>query len=766
MTKHIARRDDAGKDQLLHDHLTGVADLATKFSAGRSWQQWAKAAGLLHDAGKFSPAFQSYIGEVTAQPKNEKKPKRRGPDHSTAGARIAARELYPDNLIGWLMAYAIAGHHSGLPDGYYGRQGGSDLDTRVNDEENKQLEDYSEFPRELLEGVELDLRKDLAAQLQKNGDKYALSYSLYFFVKLLYSCLVDADFLDTEHFMNPEQSALRKLWPDLQKLHESFFASIAEKFSDAHPSVLNQERTEIREQCLRKAGEPVGLFSLTVPTGGGKTLSSLAFALEHAKRHNLKRIIYVIPYTSIIEQNAEVFRDHLGDEAVLEHHSNFDPADSFKKGKDKAADDDIDQWKKATENWDALLVVTTNVQFFESLFHYRSSRNRKLHNMMDAVIILDEAQMIPTEYLLPSITALRVLSEQYNTSVVLCTATQPALEKSDDLPQGLEGVREIMENPKELFEKDVFRRVKVSVAKQPLTVEELAGEMRESNRVLTVVNTRKQAREIFEALGEGEGNFHLSALMCPAHRLKIINDEIKVRLKSEDDSPCRVVSTQLIEAGVDIDFPVVYRAQTGLDSIAQAAGRCNREGKLSEPGRVIVFQLDEEKKRRGPSHLQQRLQAADTVFRNLNGGDPLAPDVVKKYFRELFWAKGDELDKLEIGKRLSKMGGKLHIPFREIGKEFRFIEDITRSIIIPWGEEGEELVEELRDPFYDFSILRKLQRFTVSVYEWHYRKLCDAGAVEMLHDRFIVLTDVESSYSDKGLINEPDSVYKPEKLIQ
>ncbi|MCD4733721.1 CRISPR-associated endonuclease Cas3'', partial [bacterium] len=484
MTKYIARRDEAGKDQLLEDHLTGVARLAAKFSAGKGWQQWARAAGLLHDAGKYSPVFQRFIDEVTSS--GDKKSKRRGPDHSTAGARVAVEELYTKESIGWLLGYAIAGHHGGLPNGDDGKLEGPSLKSRVN---VKPLKDYSEFPRQMLDEITLGTA-DVAGQFTDKSQPY-FSYSLYFLVKFLYSCLVDGDFLDTEHFMNPEQSGRRNLWPCLRKLHESFFASIVEKFNGDNPSVLNQERTEIRNQCLRAAEEPVGLFSLTVPTGGGKTLSSLAFALEHTQRHGLKRIIYVIPYTSIIEQNAEVFREYLGGEAVLEHHSNFDPSDFFKKGEEKANDDDVEQWKKATENWDAPLVVTTNVQFFESLFHHRSSLNRKLHNMMDAVIILDEAQMIPTEYLLPSITALRVLSEQYNSSVVLCTATQPALEKSEDFLQGLEGVREIMEDHVELFKKEVFQRVKVKVEETPLTVEELAERMRENRRVLTVVNTRK-----------------------------------------------------------------------------------------------------------------------------------------------------------------------------------------------------------------------------------------------------------------------------------
>jgi len=755
MTKHIARRDDAGKDQLLKDHLTGVAELAAKFSAGRSWQQWAKAAGLLHDAGKYSPDFQEYIRRVTEQSEN-KKTNRRGPDHSTAGARVAADELYTKESIGWLLGYAIAGHHAGLPNGDDGKLEGPSLKSRVN---VKTLKDYSEFPRELLDEITLGIA-DVAGQIKDRSQPY-FSYSIYFLVKFLYSCLVDGDVLDSERFMNPKQSELRKLWPCLQKLHESFFASIAEKFSDDNPSPLDKERTEIRNQCLRVAEKPVGLFSLTVPTGGGKTFSSLAFALEHAKRHGLKRIIYVIPYTSIIEQNAEEFRKFLGSKAVLEHHSNFDPASFFKKGEEKA-DDDIEQWKKATENWDAPLVVTTNVQFFESLFHHRSSRNRKLHSMMDAVIILDEAQMIPTEYLLPSITALRVLSEQYNSSVVLCTATQPALDKSEDFPQGLEGVREIMENPKELFEKKVFKRVKVEIEETPLTVDELAERMRESNRVLTVVNTRNQAREIFEALGEDEGNFHLSALMCPAHRLQIINNETKVRLKDGDDTPCRVVSTQLIEAGVDIDFPIVYRAETGLDSIAQAAGRCNREGKLNEPGRVIVFQLDEEKKRKGPSHLQQRIQAADDIFRKLDGGDPLAPVVVEDYFRKLFWAKGEEeLDKLKVGKQLIAMGPRLNIPFRDIGEEFRFIAEGGYGVIIPWDENSIELVERLRYPGVEPNQLRKAQRYTVSIYFKDLENLSAMGALETLQERFIVLKPaaVKFFYGEKlGLLTEKDLI--------
>ncbi|MCK4593776.1 CRISPR-associated helicase Cas3' [bacterium] len=758
MDEAIARIRQDGAVQSLADHLRGVAETARGFAARTSWRNWAYTAGLLHDIGKHSKEFQGYIRRVTTLPERERG-RHHGPDHSTAGAKLANRR-FKDDYIGWLLAYPIAGHHAGLPNGRSGSLSHvSDLENRLE----KSIPDYSLFPEELLDTPQLNLENDIPFDL--NSKEVNPYYSFYFFIKFLYSCLVDADFLDTERFMKPETYKGRGKYPGLEELAVRFEQEIKKRFGGkGKEKPLNLERTKIREQCLKAAEEPVGLFSLTVPTGGGKTLSSMAFALRHARKHDLKRIIYVIPYTSIIEQNADVFREHLGAEAVLEHHSNFDPEDAKKK----ELINDIEQWKRATENWDAPLVVTTNVQFFESLFHHRSSRNRKLHNMMDSVVILDEAQMIPPEHLLPCLEVLRILATQYNTSVVLCTATQPALSKRGGFEQGLAGVREIMDNPTELFQKEVFRRVKIEVLKEELTVDELAERMKEEEQVLNVVNTRRQAREIFAALGDNEGNFHLSALMCPAHRSVVIEKEIKERLKN--DLPCRVVSTQLIEAGVDIDFPVVYRAETGIDSIAQAAGRCNREGQLTQngqrvPGRVVVFHLDEEKKRKGPSFLRQRVQAAKSVIRHYRD-DLLAPEPVEEYFKELFWVKGEDgLDKLKIGKSLRE-GGIKRFPFRYIGEKFRFIDSPTLSVIIPWGAEGDALVEKLRYYDGDFKLPRKAQRFTVQVYEWHYRKLYEAGALETLHDRFYVLLTLDGLYDEKlGLVSDPDGIYDPKNTI-
>jgi CRISPR-associated endonuclease/helicase Cas3 len=754
VNKTVARIRPDGTVQSLADHLRGVAERAGGFAARTSWGSWAYTAGLLHDLGKHSTEFQEYIRRVAALPETERG-RHHGPDHSTAGAQEAVRLFSEDeekSVIGRLLAYVIAGHHTGLPDGRSGSKSKvSDLENRLE----KSIPNYSFFPKELLDTPQLNLVNDIPFNF--NSKEVNPYYSFYFFVKFLYSCLVDADYLDTERFMKPKAYGQRGKYPRIEELAVRFEREIKKSFdNEEKDKPLNIERTKIREQCERTAEGPVGLYSLTVPTGGGKTLSSLAFALRHAEVNDLERVIYIIPYTSIIEQNAKVFRDFLGSDTVIEHHSNFDPEKVLEN------EDDIEQWKKATENWDAPLIVTTNVQFFESLFHHRSSRNRKLHNIMDSVVILDEAQMIPPEHLLPCLEVLRILATQYDTSVVICTATQPALSKKDGLEQGLEGVQEIINDVPALFSNEVFQRVAIEVLEAGLTVKGLAERMCKEKQVLTVVNTRRQAREVFAALGDDEGNFHLSALMCPAHRSVVIEQKIKECLKN--DLPCRVVSTQLIEAGVDIDFPVVYRAETGIDSIAQAAGRCNREGK-PQKGRVIVFRLDEEKKWTGPSFLRQRVQAAESVIRH-HKDDLLAPEPVREYFNELFWVKGEEgLDKLKIGKSLRE-GGIKRFPFRDIGEKFHFIDSPTLSIIIPWGEEGNALVEKLRYYDGDFKLPRKAQRFTVQVYQWHYRKLYEAGALETLHDRFYVLSTLAGFYDEKlGLASDPDVIYDPKNTI-
>ena len=451
------------------------------------------------------------------------------------------------------------------------------------------------------------------------------AFSVAFFVRMVFSCLVDADFLDTEQFMNPEQSAERPTWPSdvLTRMEACLDAHMTKLKSGSTP--VNVERCKVREDCLAAAVQRPGLFSLTVPTGGGKTLSSLAFALRHAQRHGLRRVVYVVPFTTITEQIAEQFRhvmQPLGDgDPVVEHHSNLDA------GSETTAS------RLATENWDAPLVVTTAVQFYDSLFAARPSRCRKLHNLAKAVIVLDEAQTLPVDYLDPCLRVLRELTANYGSTAVLCTATQPAVQRRDDFGIGLDGVREIVPDPPRLYAR--LKRVDVEHLGQRNDAS-LAEDIMAHEQVLCIVNTRRHARTLSEAIGDRDHqHFHLSALMCPQHRTTVLT-EIKTTLTAKQ--PCRVISTQLIECGVDIDFPIVYRSLAGVDSIAQAAGRCNRNG-VQKRGRTFVFRSEHEEAER---YFADTANCAAQVLPLHE--DPLSLDAVEHYFRLYYWDQSARWD--------------------------------------------------------------------------------------------------------------------------
>jgi CRISPR-associated endonuclease/helicase Cas3 len=483
-----------------------------------------------------------------------------------------------------------------------------------------------------------------------------------------------------------------------------------------------------------------------VPTGGGKTLSSLAFALEHALKHGLKRIIYVIPYTSIIEQNADVFRNIFGDDVVLEHHSNFDPENEDFRS------------KLSIENWDAPLIVTTNVQFFESLFSHRVSRARKIHNIAGSVVILDEAQMLPIPLLKPCLEALRELANTYRTTFVICSATQPALSKTDEFTGGLENIREIISDPKALY--NVFRRVEIVnlIQKGGKTPDEqLVQELSQYQQVLCVVNTRRHARLLYQDTSDKTGLFHLSGCMCPAHRSRVIK-EIKQVL--QDNKQCRVISTQLIEAGVDIDFPIVFRSATGIDSVAQAAGRCNREGRLPGPGKVFVFMPQEGLP---VGYFRQSAEVAESVAGQFS--DLLSPDAVQEYFRQLYWRNQDKLDQEHILDLLSAEVGQLRFPFKHIGETFGIIKTAMIPIIIPYDGEAEGIIKKLSFAGSSKTLVRKAQRFCVQVYDKVLAKLLSSGAVEAVGKQFYVLRNTHLYKDDIGLDDDNPFFRESEKDI-
>lgn len=729
--------------QLLADHLHNVSRLAEGFSSKFNAGAWGRCLGLWHDIGKSSALFQQRVRGETE----------RRVDHSTAGARQTARE-YGD--AGRVMSYAVAGHHGGLPDG---KSNEDACLCRRLDETKRHIEDFSAWRKCL--GT--DDMPTLPTPPPFDCKKAGLGFRLAFFVRMLFSCLVDADRLDAEAVGDPDRATGRMGYPSITELGNRLDAYLNTKVSQVEPSPVNRIRAQVLEACREASSLSPGLFSLTVPTGGGKTLSSLAFALDHAVRHGLDRIVYVIPYTSIIEQNAAVFRAALGDKDgmfVVEHHSNFD-----------SGGENDDQPHPATENWDAPVIVTTSVQFFESLYSHKAGRCRKLHNLSRSVVILDEAQMLPLDYLKPCLEALKELVATYKTSVVLCTATQPALNASSDSTQGLKvgllGVREIIPDPVALHQS--LRRVRVRHVGERSEAG-LAGELAGYDRVLCIVNSRRTARTVFDALRElirpdQGGLFHLSALMCPAHRAQTF---ARIRKALDDGSPCRVVSTTLVEAGVDVDFPVVFRAESGIDSIAQAAGRCNREGKL-EQGEVFVFRPE----RGHPvGHFRRVAQAGRSVA-GRHAADLLHPNAIRDYFLELYWQVGeDQLDKKSILERLTEGASRCWFPFREIGREFQLIESATQGVIIPYNEESEKVIRALRSLEAGDragGLMRRAQRFSVSLYERDLARLEREGAVERSgpSGQFFVLsnTDLYDPVYGLDVFKDDPGVRAPEDLF-
>ncbi|MTI95229.1 MAG: CRISPR-associated helicase Cas3' [Firmicutes bacterium] len=700
--------------QKLSEHLSNTAKRAEQFASEFHAGDFGYICGALHDIGKYSPEFQERLRGA-----------RFPVDHSTAGA-IEAKVLFGESF-GKLLAYCIAGHHSGLPD--YGTHASTEgtLCSRFN----KQVKDYSSY------------RLDIGSQIEKLQPTFPLNpmqdyvgFSISFFVRMLYSCLVDADFLDTESYMSEvvKPRGNNTSIVDLHATLSSFLRGFVNRSTK-----INIKRCEILDRSLTMAEQEQGLYSLTVPTGGGKTYSSLAFALKHAVEHKLNRVIYVIPYTSIIEQNAKVFKDTLGEHNILEHHSNYQFQERLTEDY-KTIDAKL---KLATENWDIPIVVTTNVQFFESLFSNRSSRCRKLHNMSRSVIIFDEAQMLPLSYLKPCLLAVTELVRNYGSTAVLCTATQPSIRGL--LPSGMQPV-EIMDNPQQLYQD--FKKVQV-VKEGKVSDDSLVENLNKLKQVLCIVNTRKHAKELFAKLEDKENSFHLSTLMCSIHRQQTI---AIIRQRLRNQQPCRVISTQLIEAGVDVDFPVVYRALAGIDSIVQSAGRCNREGHL-RTGYLHVFEPDSNySKLRG--YLERTAKVAEEVFRHYD--DPISLEAIEFYFKQLYMLEGESLlDKKGIIECFEARHTQLEFDFQTAARDFRLIESNTVSVIVPFNNQADRLINAAKYTPYPLSLARKLQAFTLSIYEHEYKKLLKNSSLQTVNDTFVILKDLEGNYNKKTGLTVP-----------
>lgn len=669
--------------QTNREHSEGVASLASKFTSGFGMASWGEMLGMLHDRGKESNGFQSYIRRATgidpsassSTPKN----------HSFIGAVLAHR--LPLDQLYWL-SNAIAGHHRGMYD-------------------VSELEMILQSP--IPENVSQEL-PEISLSLPSFRPKPADASHI---ARMLFSCLVDADWLDTERFMQPEKWSKRGLFDDMNELNLRL-ANYLDKLKELPHSPINTIRNNIQKQCEETAYLEPGFFELTVPTGGGKTIASVLWAIKHALKYKKERIIIAIPFTSIIVQTAATLRKIFGEENVIEHHSAVNETK------------DDEKWMLATENWDAPIIVTTNVQLFESMFSNRPSACRKLHSLVNSVVVLDEAQTLPHTFLLPIVEAMKTYTRIFGTSFLFCTASQPILDgqrqgSNGAILQGIERsqIRSVIRPDMNLHEQ--LRRVKITFLPELLSCSTLSYSLKKHRRVLCVVNSRRHALEMYRELTKDTTDtvIHLSRSMCSAHILEKIN-EIK-HILQEPDRSIIVISTQLIEAGVDIDFPVVYRQLCGLDSILQAAGRCNREAKHKQ-GQTVVFSFCEDKPRGFIGFASDTMKDMISLYPD---SDWFAPETMRRYYEKLYH-RTPYFDKERI---MEMIGNPKNCRFEEVSKKFRLIEEAGTNIIVNFGE-SEKLVEKLKFSGPSRSLSRQLGRYSVNVPDWIFKEMQRDGLIE------------------------------------
>ena len=728
----IAHTREDGSIQSLPEHIEGVAQHCAQFLEQAGLPELAPLGRLLaqlHDAGKAQPAFQRYIlGESTAKA-----------PHSAAGALLAtsllhelSEELQLKKLLrtSQLLAYAISGHHRGLYD-YIGLRKELEKD-EINKRYTKTTEALPNIKSELQTWVK-EYGASTESSLRGLAKQVGATEQAQVLIRLLFSCLVDADFLDTEAFMDEERKERRHEatsgYASLEVLRDRLTKHM-EGFSKA--GAINETRRAFLNQCRAHGRScPKGYYSLFLPTGGGKTLSSMAWALETALKHEAQRIIYVIPYTSIITQTAGIFREIFGEEHVLEHHSDI----SFAGGEASQEAERYERTRLLAENWDAPIIVTTNVQFFESLFSHKVSRNRKVHSIANSVVVFDEVQMFPTEFLSPMLRLLDDLKHIYGTQLLFCSATLPPFDKDHSSPfkkvndyhQLSDAIQPIVPEDPELFK--VFDRVIYHLEEKTYATEELAQALGQHASALCIVNSRRDASQLYRTLletgKEAQEVIHLSRNMCSAH-LKERIAEIRQRLK--EDIPTIVISTQLIEAGVDIDLPIVYRAMSGLDSIVQAGGRCNREGKRPAPGEVYVFSLSDGGKAFGAIAQGQHA----TRFLLDNDKEPtrssMPLELIEAYYNR-YYASIESFDTKEIGESLydEDEAKRWRFDFEQASDAFRLIDNVDHDLFVPYAR-GKELIEELQRQtlHLDRRTMRELQQYHVSISKGRYKELMAA----------------------------------------
>lgn len=690
---HLYNNDDLWHLQSNEEHCAGVAELASEFASEFGMTEWGQMLGILHDRGKESNGFQAYIkrssGYNSTAFSNTQKA------HSYIGAILAHRIPY-DQLY-WL-SNAIAGHHRGLYDI-------DELELKLKDE----------IPEEVSQKIP-DIKLSLPSLKLFPQDSSHLG-------RMLFSCLVDADWLDTEKFMNNDKATIRGNFVSMQEL-DTKMQSYRENLNKLPPTPLNKLRNEIQKKCEEASSLEPGFFDLTVPTGGGKTIASVIWAIKHALLHKKSRVIIAIPFTSIIVQTAAKLREIFGDENVIEHHSAINESSASERS------------LLACENWDAPIIVTTNVQLFESMFSNRPSSCRKLHSIANSIVILDEVQTLPLTFLQPIVNGMQTYVKLFGTSFLFCTASQPIL---DGERQGCNGavylgidnhrIRHIISEKTQLHDK--LRRARISIDNTNHTYESLADEMKKHKQVLCIVSSRKHALELYNELSKDTDipTYHLSRSMCSAHILEKIN-EIKNELQNKGKR-IRVVSTQLIEAGVDIDFPVVFRQLAGLDSILQAAGRCNREGKI-KAGDTVVFTFKNDNQ-------SSFLRFASDTMRDMVSlypdADWFSPDTMRRYYEKLYH-RTPYFDKEDIGGLLDNP---IRCQFEEAANKFSLINESGSNIIVNFGN-SEKLIWQLRAVGPSRKLSRNLGRFSVNVPHVVFNEFCKANLIEEVYPGYFFIS--------------------------
>lgn len=748
MEPHIAhiREEEKGcfVEQSIEGHCLNVARLAREliyedeYSCGL--KDLAYNAGLLHDFGKYRPDFQRYILAASGANQFGKVPPKA--PHAIVGA-IEARRLFDDPMIADTLAYCISGHHRGLYDH-------NEMERRLRHGEHKRWCDACER----LTSVE-NLKTTDCDDVDEPDD-------LQMAIRMLFSALVDADRLDTERFMTPDLSAerlrIRGNYASLSTLRERLRAK-TESFSSAPDTPVNRARAYFLRSCRTHGAESdPDIYTLSLPTGAGKTISSMAWALEMAIRNHHDRIIYVIPYTSIITQTAMVFREIFGEENILEHHSEVVVE---QQTEDDKSCEQMSRLKFLTENWDAPIILTTNVQFFESLFASKPAKCRKVHSIANSVIVMDEVQALPESFLSPILSAISTLSGAFHCSILCCSATQPvydeALSSPDDggdyyIPLDTKG--DLV--PREAKYFAPFDRVDYHLEPQTVTSQELAERLAAEHSVLCVVNSRKDAGQVYRALRDlpkvnADEVIHLSRSMCSAHLRRAI-ETIKERMR--EGEPTKVISTQLFEAGVDLDFPCVWRAHSGLGSIIQAGGRCNREGKMEQRGQVFVFSLADGSKPFG--NIARGCNATKMLLHKQSNkiADPTDPEVIAKYYR-LYFKDIPDFDTEGIGKDLTD--DPEDINFESAAERFKLIDDKgTFPVIVPYMEEGKALVRKIRNhDILSREDYHRMQEYSVSLRQGDYTTLLGHGNIEQIpwgEDFIAVLVDDNCYDSVAGVV--------------